>query len=222
MDLKRSSALRGVVFVLAAAVMAGGCASSVTRWMVNLRTSQGTAALARSNLAEAQKEYGLALKLDPHDASARSGLADVLYLQAKADFTNSKLDQAEVEIEGARAIEPSDADAQALATQIEQARIRREIVLANYPLYESVGTTLGDSLKTLTASQKEVAKQIKSFANDFDTAHLTKAIVTSYYLEEEAHRMAQRLIAYRALVSTGTSTAHAPTQEETPNLLPVP
>jgi tetratricopeptide (TPR) repeat protein len=219
MDFRRRSALAALIV---AALLASGCASGVTRWMVDLRTSQGDAALARSSLAEAQKEYSLALKLDPHDARARAGLARVLYLQARADFTDSKLDEAEVEASGARSLAPDDAAAAALSVQIEQAKIRREIVLANYPLYESVGLSFGDSLRTLAATQKEIAKDIKMFDNDFDTAHLTRAITAAYAAEDEAHRISQRIISYRSLVSSGSSSRRAPTQEETPNLLPVP
>jgi tetratricopeptide (TPR) repeat protein len=204
-----------------AALLLGGCASGITRWIVDLRTSQGDAALARSSLAEAEKEYSLALKLDPHDASARAGLARVLFLQARADFTDSRLDQAEVEYAGAHSLAPGDNAVSALGVQIEQAKIRREIVLANYPLYESVGSSFTDSLRTLAATQKEIARDIKAFDNDFDTAHLTRAITAAYASEDEAKRISQRLISYRALVSSG-STKRAPTQEETPNLLPVP
>ena len=203
-------------------VTLAGCAGTVTQWMVDLRTSQGEAALATSSLSEAQKEYALALKLDPHNIRARAGLAKVLFLQAKADFINSKLDQAQLDIAGALKYAPSDAATQALANQIEQAKIRREIVLANYPLYEAMGASLNESLKTLTASQKEVAKQLRAFSSDFATAHLTKAIIATYDMEDGAHRELSRLISYRALVTTGTPKVKTPAQTETPNLLPIP
>lgn len=199
-----------------------GCAGTLTHWMVDLRTSQGDDALANSSLLEAEKEYDLALRLDPHNEHARAGLAKVLFLQARADFINSKLDQAQLDIAGALKYAPGDTAAQALANQIDQAKIRREIVLANYPLYEAVGTSLTDSLNTLTASQKEIAKQLKAFRSDFDTAHLTKAITASYDLEDEAHRVTSRMISYRSLVMSGAPKARAPVQSETPNLLPVP
>jgi tetratricopeptide (TPR) repeat protein len=218
--------IEGRIAAAAAAVVLSvalsGCAGTVTRWMVDLRTSQGDSALARSSLVEAQKEYELALRLDPHDARARASLARVLLLQAHADFDASALDQAETEISEARKYAPADAAAQALASQIEQAKIRREIVLSNYPLYESVGTSLGDSLKTLTASQKEIAKQLKGFAADFDTGHLTKAITAAYDVEDEAHRVTLRLISYRGLVSSGAAASRAPAESETPSLLPIP
>jgi hypothetical protein len=220
--LQRKCERFGAAAAAALALVCAGCAPTVTQWMVDLRTSQGDAALENNSLVEAAKEYELALKLDPRNLHARSGLAHVLFLQARADFINSKLDQAQLDIEGALKYAPEDDAAKALAAQIDQAKIRREIVLANYPLYESVGTSLSDSLKTLTVSQREIAKQLKSFGSDFDTAHLTKAIVASYGLEDEAHRVASRIVSYRGLVTSGSPKAKAPAQSETPNLLPVP
>ena len=206
---------------IALALSASGCAEAFTQRLVDLRTSQGDAALIAGSLAEAEKEYALALKLDPHNSHARSGLARVLFLQARAAFIDSKLDDAQVEIAGALRYAQDDA-AKALSAQIEQAKIRREIVLANYPLYETVGASLTDSLKTLAASQHEVALQLKAFRSDFDATHLTKAIIAAYALQDEEHRLASRIVAYRGLVTSGEAKAQPPAQSETPNLLPVP
>jgi len=220
--LQRNSSRIAAVIIASAAIAVSGCAGALTQWMVDLRTSQGDSAAAHDSLLEAQKEYALALKLDPHNEHARVGLARALFLQARLDFVGSKLDQAQLDIQEARKYAPDDASMQALANQIDQAKIRREIVLANYPLYEAVGTSLTDSLKTLTASQKEIAKQLKAFESDFDTGHLTKAIVASYDLEDEAHRVTARIASYRGLVSSGAPKSRAPAQSETPNLLPIP
>src|SRR5579863_1491276 len=195
---------------MAAALLCAGCAGAFTQRLVELRTSQGDAALATKSLVEAQKEYVLALKLDPHAAAARSGLARTLFLQARADFIDSQLDQAQIDVEGALKYAPGDDAARALAAQIEQAKIRREIVLANYPVYESVGASLTDSLKALTATQKEVAVQLKLFRADFDSGHLTRAITASYGLEDEAHRTASRIVSYRSLVTSGAPKGRAP------------
>src|SRR5579864_2739950 len=83
-----------------------GCAGSVTQWMVNLRTSQADTALDNKNLVEAQKEYALALALDPKNSHARAGLAQALYLEAKASFERSKLDDAQAQILRARRYAP--------------------------------------------------------------------------------------------------------------------
>jgi tetratricopeptide (TPR) repeat protein len=211
-----------VVVMLICALSLTGCAGPITRWMVNLRTSQGDAALQKPSLPEAKKEFELALALDPKNPHARAGLAKTLYLTARADFANSRLDEASAEIAEALKYAPSDAATLALAGEIDQAKIRREIVVANYPLYGSISSALKPVFKDIVASNNEVEKQVKLFSNDFDTAHLTRAIVDSYDLEDEAHRMAQRLISYRALVSSGQSKAVAPASAQAPALLPIP
>ena len=220
--LQRRSEIAAAVCGLILALASTGCAGTLTQRIVDLRTSQGDAALASGSLIEAQKEYALALKLDPHDYHARSGLAKVLFLQARAAFINSKLDDAQIEVEGALKYAPGDDAAKVLSAQIAQAKIRREIVLANYPVYESAGAALTDSLRTLGESQKEIAVALKAFRSDFDSAHLTRAIIAAYALEDEAHRTASRIIAYRGLVTSGSSKAEAPSQSQTPSLLPIP
>jgi len=117
---------------------------------------------------------------------------------------------------------PSDSVTQALAGQIEQATIRREVVVANYPLYGSMATSIDDSLKTVVSTNAQIAKELKLFRADYDTDHLTKAIVESYDLEDEAHRGTQRLVSYRALVQSGAVNRQAAAAADAPNLLPIP
>lgn len=205
------------------ALVNSGCAQSLTHWMVNLRTSQGDTALAREkpNFVEAEKEYKLALALDPKNTHARAGYAKALYLTAKQDFATSKLDEAANEIGEALKYAPNDAATLALANEIERAKIRREIVVANYPLYGSINAALKPVFKQIATSDTAIEKQVKAFSSDFDTAHLTRAIVETYDLEDEAHRMGLRLINYRALVQSGQKTTPA-AQGEAPSLLPIP
>ncbi|MDQ6767308.1 MAG: hypothetical protein M3Z41_05820 [Candidatus Eremiobacteraeota bacterium] len=211
------------ICLLACAIALSGCAQSLTHWMVNLRTSQADAALAKPNgIAEAKKEYQLALALDPRNAHARAGLAKALYLTAKADFATSKLDEAASDIAEALKYAPNDAATLALANEIEQAKIRREIVVANYPLYGSINAALKPIFKQITASNKEIEEQVKAFSSDFDTSHLSKAITEAYDLEDEAHRMAQRLNTYRGLVQSGQEKTKVPPANEAPSLLPIP
>jgi tetratricopeptide (TPR) repeat protein len=216
--------MRKAVPALALAAVLGltGCAQSITRWVVNLRTSQGDAALLKPNLAEAKKEFQLALALDPHNQHARAGLAKALYLTAKADFGNSKLDEAAAEIDEAIKYAPSDAATLALASDIDQARIRREIVVANYPLYGSISSALAPVFKEIAVSNLEIEKQVKAFSGDFDTAHLTRATAEAYDLEDEAHRMGLRLITYRGLVQSGQIKAVTPATAQAPAPLPIP
>jgi tetratricopeptide (TPR) repeat protein len=213
------------VCALAAVVIAAvaGCGGgSVARWMVDLRSSQGDTALKSGNVAEALGEYDLALRLDPKNAHARAGLAQALTLRAQAEFANSKLEEAGADIAKAHFYAPSDAVTQALAGQIEQATIRREVVVANYPLYGSMATSIGDSLKTIVSTNAQIEKELKKFRADYDTNHLTKAIVESYDLEDEAHRVTLRLTSYRALVQSGAVNRQAAAAADAPNLLPIP
>ena len=210
-----------------AAIIVTGCVAgcgggSVERWMVDLRSSQGDAALKSGNVTEALGEYDLALRLDPKNIHARAGLAKALTLRAQAEFQDSKLEEAGTDIAKAHYYAPSDAVTQALAGQIEQATIRREVVVANYPLYGSMATSIGDSLKTIVSTNAQIEKELKSFRADYDTNHLTKAIVESYDLEDEAHRVTLRLTTYRALVQSGAVNRQAAAAADAPNLLPIP
>lgn len=218
-----NTAKRIVVLVAAlCALISSGCAGPITQWMVNLRNSQGDSALERPSLPEAEKEYGLALALDPKNAHARAGLAKSLFLTAKLDFTTSKLDEADDEIAQSLKYDPNDASALALANEISQAKIRREIVISNYPLYGSINAALAPAFKSVAESGKEIQKDVRSFSSDFDTAHLTKAITASYALEDEIHRVGLRLINYRAYVTSGSAKATAASEPAAPSLLPIP
>ncbi|HEY5094932.1 MAG TPA: hypothetical protein VII69_07460 [Candidatus Eremiobacteraceae bacterium] len=211
-----------VAAAIAAACVAGCSGGSVARWMVDLRSSQGDTALKSGNVAEALGEYDLALRLDPKNSHARAGLAKALTLRAQAEFQDSKLEEAGTDIAKAHFYAPSDAVTQALAGQIEQATIRREVVVANYPLYGSMATSIGDSLKTVVSTNAQIEKELKAFRADYDTNHLTKAIVESYDLEDEAHRVTLRLTTYRALVQSGAVNRQAAAAADAPNLLPIP
>src|SRR5580700_2055613 len=138
-NIRRVALAAALVFACAITGCSGG---SVSRWLVDLRSSQGDSALASGNVAEALGEYDLALRLDPKNAHARAGLARALTLRARAEFTDSKLEEAAADIAKAHYYAPSDAVTQALAGQIEQATIRREVVVANYPLYGSMATSI--------------------------------------------------------------------------------
>jgi len=117
---------------------------------------------------------------------------------------------------------PQDPNTQALSSEIEQARIRRDIVLGNYPSYKSVGAGILTSLKLVITTDKDIQKQVAAFAYDYDLAHLTKAIEESTVMQDDVAGITQRITAYRALVQAGVPRAQAPIETETPNLLPIP
>jgi tetratricopeptide (TPR) repeat protein len=222
MDFIKNRLAACALTALVAAGMAGCGGGSVARWMVDLRSSQGDTALKAGNVAEALGEYDLALRLDPKNAHARAGLAKALTLRAQAEFTDSKLEEAATDIAKAHYYAPSDAVTQALAGQIEQALIRREVVVANYPLYGSMATSIADSLKTIVSTNAQIEKELKAFRADYDTNHLTKAIVESYDLEDEGHRVTLRITSYRALVQSGAVNRQAAAAADAPSLLPIP
>lgn len=211
-----------VAIAAAICLILTGCAGAMTSWLVNLRNSQGDSALANGKLVEAQKEYQLALALAPTDKHARAGLAQVLFQKASANFLAAKLDFAETEVRDALKYAPDDANAQALASEIEQAKIRRDIVIANYPAYASVGASIAASLKSVAATNKDIAKQVTAFGYDYDPTHLSKAIAEAYALQDELTRITQRLISYRTLVQAGVPKTQGLITTETPNLLPIP
>jgi len=81
---------------------------------------------------------------------------------------------------------------------------------------------VASAFKQIATSDKAIEAQVKAFSSDFDTAHLKKAIVETYDLEDEAHRMGQRLVTYRSLVQSGQQKSTPAAQGETPSLLPIP
>lgn len=217
--LRQALALCAVVAALAGT----GCAGQLSHAIVNLRNAQGDAALENGNVLEAEKEYALALAMAPNDTHARDGLAHVLYLHAQANFLASKLDAASAEVQKALTYAPKDSATLDLGGEIEQAKIRRDIVIANYPSYQAMATSLVDALKAADLANKDIQKQLKAFRYDYDIAHLRKGIEQSYDLEAQTHRITQRLIAYRGLVESGAPGPKAPpAQSETPSLLPIP
>lgn len=211
-----------IVVAVLCALGASGCAGPITQWMINVRNAQGDAALERPSLPEAEKEYRLALALDHRNTHARAGLAKVLYLRAKVDFVESKLDEAADDIAQSLRYAPDDAAALALSSEVGQAKIRREIVISNYPLYGSIAAAVAPAIKSIAEGDKVIQKEVKAFSSDFDTAHLTKAIVTSYDLQDELRRLAQRLVIYRGYVTSGQAKATAPSGATAPSLLPIP
>lgn len=211
-----------IALAIGLALSARGLAGAVAGWITELRVQQGDAALESGNVVEAQREYELALALNPANAAAKTGLTRALYLRAKALFAASKLDDAHALITRAVKLGPDDPSVQALASEIEQARIRRDIVIGNYPTYGSTLTSIRALLKGLTASQKVIDLKLKDFSTTFDSATLVSATLEAYQLEEEAHRVTQRLISYREQVEGGANRAKPPADTAAPSLLPIP
>jgi tetratricopeptide (TPR) repeat protein len=215
-------AIRPLALILA--VNLAGCAGSVVHWIVETRVHQGDVALAHGNVHDAALAYQLALRIDPQDVRARDGFVGAAALLAQAEYTGGEFEDALATIDSGLKYDPSSVHLQALKTQIESAKLKREIVISNYPTYKAAGTQISTSYAQLTVANSDIVKSLKRFSYTFDTDDLTDAIKRSYELELEIAHDTNRLIAYRQLVSAGV-----PATEEKPqtsagaaSLLPLP
>jgi len=209
--------------LLAALLGLTGCSRTVEHWIVNTRVNQGDVALDRGSLHEAETAYRLALRVNPRDARARAGFAKVSALIAEADYRRGDFDDAMTTIDDAQRYDPQSVRLLALRSQIDDARLKREIVIANYPTYEGAGLQLQTAYATLNDSTKDILKNLKRFSYTYDTQDLTKAIRTSYELQLDVVKNTNRLIAYRQLVESGVPAAEkGDTLAPAGSLLPLP
>lgn len=209
---------------LAVLLATTGCAGSVEHWIVNTRVNQGDVALSRGSLHEAETAYRLALRVNPYDARARNGFSQVSAAIAEADYRKGDFDDAMSMLIEAQKYDPQNLRLQALRGQIDDARLKREIVISNYPTYEGAGNQIQESYTSLNAQTKNVLRSLKRFSYTYDTQDLTKAIQQSYELQLDVAKNTNRLIAYRQLVEAGVPAATAGTQSSAPagSLLPLP
>lgn len=205
---------------------ATGCAGSIEHWIVNTRNRQGDVALSRGSLLEAQLAYRLALRVDPNDAHARDGYSAVAMAIANHNYRAAQFDDALEELTTAAKYDPQSVRVQALRSQIEQAKLKREIVISNYPLYGETGTQIRRSYLGLKAINGRIITALQRFNYSYDTGELSRAIHDSYTLNSEVVKNTNRLINYRQLVESGvpetvkdrSSGALAPSS----SLLPLP
>ena len=212
------------VALVAAALGLSGCTAAFKDRIVDLRDAQADAAMQNNNIVEAEKEYSLALALAPNNEHARTGLARVATLHARSDLEAGDIDGAQIEIQKALKYAPKDATALDLAPAIDQARIRRDVVVANFPLYKASSDVIREQLAANALANKNIQQQIHLFNADFDVAHLRKAIVLSTDLEDETHRVTLRLNALRVQTEAGVGPGETRSQssESVPGLLPIP
>lgn len=214
----------GLLLCLLAAIGMQGCAGTVEHWIVNTRVNQGDVALQNGSMKEAQTAYSLALRVNPLDARARTGFAEASADLAEADFRKGDFDAASTTIAEAQKYDPQNVRLQALRSTLEDARLKREIVIANYPTYGRAGTQIRTSYSTLNELTKAIVLSLKRFNYTYDTQDLTKAIQDSYELQLEVAKNTNRLIAYRQLVESGVPGSEQSAQSTAPvgSLLPLP
>jgi hypothetical protein len=200
-----------------------GCSSSVRTWIVQTRNHQGDVALEHQNDADASVAYQLALRVDRSDEHAKAGLVAVQARIAQKLFADSRFDEAKAALAVANAYAPGDDRITALNNQIEQAEIKRDIVVSNYPAYKETGDAIRRSLATLRTQTTAIATSLKRFDYTYDSNELTEAIRESYELSGQVVRITNRMIAYRQLVDSGVPASAEGSELAPPaSLLPLP
>lgn len=211
------------VFALCALASTAGCAGTVEHWIVNTRVNQGDVALQNGSVHEAAAAYRLALRVNPHDARARAGFAEASANIAEGDFLRGNFDDATTTINEAQKYDPQNVRLQALRSELDDARLKREIVIANYPTYQGAGSQIRNSYAALNEQTKAILTNLRRFNYTYDTQSLTKAIQQSYELQLDVAKNTNRLIAYRQLVESGVpSTEQSAQAARTGSLLPLP
>jgi tetratricopeptide (TPR) repeat protein len=219
-------AMRTFVRALCATLMLSvttGCGSSVTGWIARERDRQGDLALARTNYADASLAYQLALKVQPKDEHASRGLVSVQLHIAQAQFAASRLEDAIESLMLAARYSPDDERIDAMRSEIEQAEIKREIVVSNYPAYRVIGAGIRRSYDNVKEQSAAISLALRRFNYTYDTEDLTKAIDLSYALNSDIARYTNRLVQYRQLVESGAPESSTRRENLSPpaSLLPL-
>lgn len=217
--------LRALTLGLVVLLTLGGCAGPVERWIVNTRIRQGDDALARGSLHEAELSYGLALRISPHNQRARTGFAHVSEDIAEADYESGNLQDAIATLEAAAKYDPNSVRLQAMRQTFQDAKLKREIVVSNYPTYYAAGKQLSADYVALDAENKTIQHLLKRFSYSYDSGDLTKAIQISYELELDVAKNTNRLVAFRQLVESGAPSSEknaAAPAASSGSLLPLP
>ena len=200
-----------------------GCAGPIERWIVNTRVHQGALALNRGNARDAALSYRLALRVDPYDPAARSGYVDAAAALAREEYDHGDFDDGLATVNAALAVDPQSATLAALKASIESAKLKREIVVSNYPTYRVTGQELARAYQQLNAANALVLRDLRRFSYTFDADDLTSAIKRSYELQLDIAKNTNRLVTYRQLVSSGVPEAPAQTTTfGAASLLPLP
>ncbi len=143
---------------------------------------------------------------------------------ANNDFKHAHFDDALSTLNAAAKYDPGSVRVEALRSQIEQAKLKREIVISNYPTYSSAGSQIAKAYLLLAESNAEILHSLRRFNYSYDTSDLTKAIQLSYELNLDVAKNTNRLIAYRQLVESGVPEAANGQSSVAPaaSLLPLP
>ncbi len=199
------------------------CAGSISRWIVNTRVHQGDVALVHGDARDAALAYRLALHVNPSDAAARAGFVQAAAELARLQYAKGNFDDAMATVNGGLAVDPQSAALAALRATLEQAKLKREIVLTNYPTYRLAGLDIQRAYAQLNVTNALLLRSLKRFGYTFDADSLTAAIKRSYELQLELAKDTNRLIVYRQLITSGAPEKPAEsTTFGAASLLPLP
>ena len=212
-----------VAALAALPTMLGGCSGGVSGFIVATRNHQGDLALESKNLADAATAYRLALRLAPEDPHARAGFATVQLQIAAQDYTLSKFDDSLAALAIAAKYDPESVRLVELRTAVEQARVKREIVLSNYPTYGETGLALRKAYAQLKKQSSTIVTTLQRFDYTYDANELNKAIRLSSALGADVSKLTSRLANYRQLVESGSPERSVDAPLAPPaSLLPLP
>jgi len=215
--------LRTLVLALAVCLGLPGCGGGgLMQYIVATRNHQGDLALAAGNLPDAAIAYKLALQFAPDDQHARAGLARVQLGIAVKDYQAAKLEDALAALAVASKYDPQSVRVAEVRAEIEQARIKREIVVSNYPIYRENGRALRRAYLELKTLDAKIIEALQRFDYTFDPTQLSTAIRTSYTLGEEVTKNTNHLISFRQLVEAGSPSASSEPLAPGASLLPLP
>jgi tetratricopeptide (TPR) repeat protein len=190
--------------MLATLPFLAGCAGSVAAFIVATRNHQGDLSLEHQNFTDAALAYRLALRVSPDDAHARAGLAAVQLQIAAEDYTRSKFDDALAALAVAAKYDPDSVRLAELRTEIEQARVKRQIVISNYPTYSETVLELRKNYAQLSKQSNAIVATLQRFDYSYDSTEIQKAIRQSNVLSAEVAHLTARLVNYRQLVESGS------------------
>jgi tetratricopeptide (TPR) repeat protein len=217
------SRLTRILLAVSAAWLLAGCAGSIEHWIVNTRIHQGDTALLHGNVNDAALAYRLALRVDPRNSRARAGFVQAAADLAQVQYGKGAFDEALATVEGGLAVDPQSLRLAALKTTIDQAKLKREIVISNYPTFHATGLEIQRAFAQLNVTNALLLRSLKRFGYTFDADDLTAAIKRSYELQLDIVKNTNRLIIYRQLVTSGVPETPAQSAPEgTTSLLPLP
>lgn len=200
-----------------------GCAGPIASFIVQTRNHQGDLALANRNFTDAALAYRLALRVAPDDSHARAGLAAVQLQIAAQEYEHSKFDDALDALAVAAKYDPDSVRLAELRLEIQQARVKRQIVLSNYPTYSETGLALRKAYAQLSRQSNAIVASLQRFDYSYDSSELVEAIRQSNQLNAEVAHLTARLVNYRQLVESGSPDRSGQTPlAPAASLLPLP